>query len=74
MNNQYIHYKEQCDYCTNKGCDYEKRTRTFVETIGGIERLSRGVYGSLSFRCDYFALDKAAYDNRHLLECEEDAE
>ena len=71
MNKPYIYYKEQCDYCINKGkCDYEQRTRTFVETIGGVESLTNGVFGSLSFKCDYFYLDELAYNKDHLPECE----
>ena len=63
MSDPYIYYKKQCDYCLRKGrCDSEKRTRTFVNTIGGVESLSTGVYGSLSFRCDYFYLNQLAYD------------
>ncbi len=63
MNTKYIYYKEQCNYCINKGkCDHEKRTRTFVETIGGVERLTSGVFGSLSFKCDYFDLDQLVYN------------
>ena len=63
MSNPYIYYKQQCDYCLRKGkCDYEKKTRTFVNTIGGVETLSSGVYGSLSFKCDYFDLDQLAYN------------
>lgn len=63
MSNPYICYKQQCDYCLRKGkCDYEKKTRTFVNTISGVEALSSGVYGSLSFKCDYFDLDQLAYN------------
>lgn len=71
MSNPYIYYKEQCDYCVTKDkCSYEKRTRTFVETIGGLESLSTGIYGSLSFKCDYFVLDQLAYDRDNPPECE----
>ena len=63
MSNPYIYYKQQCDYCLRKGkCDYEKKTRAFVNTISGVEDLSNGVYGSLSFKCDYFDLDQLAYN------------
>jgi hypothetical protein len=66
MKGKYVYYKEQCNYCRNKGkCDYEKRTRTFVETIGGVERLTNGVYGSLDFKCDYFDLDQLAYNKEN---------
>ena len=62
MKKVYVYYKEQCNYCTNKGkCDYEKKTRRFVETISGVESLANGVYGSLDFKCDYFDLDEVAY-------------
>lgn len=71
MNTKYIYYKEQCNYCSNKGkCDYEKKTRTFLETIGGVERLASSVYGSLSFKCDYFDLDQLAYNKANPPECE----
>ena len=63
MSNPYIYYKQQCDYCLRKGkCDYEMKTRVFVNTISGVEALSSGVYGSLSFKCDYFDLDQLAYN------------
>ena len=63
MSKPYIYYKEQCNYCINKGkCDYEKRTRKFIETLGCIECFASGVYGCLSFKCDYFYLDQLAYD------------
>lgn len=70
MNTKYVHYKEQCDLCINKGkCDYEKRTRKFVETINGVESLSSGVFGSFSFKCDYFDLDQLAYNQKNPPEC-----
>ena len=66
MNTKYIYYQEQCNLCIRKGkCDYEKRTRLFVETIGWLEKLSSGVYGCVSFRCDYFDLDQLAYERNN---------
>jgi uncharacterized OB-fold protein len=66
MNNVYVYYKKQCDYCTNKGkCDYEKKTRTFVETISGVNSLASGVFGSLDFKCDYFDLDEMSYSKEN---------
>ena len=63
MNVKSIYYKEQCDYCINKGkCGYEKLTRTFLETLCSMEHLASGVFGSLTFKCDYFYLDELAYD------------
>ena len=65
MNKPYIYYKEQCNVCTNKGkCEYEKKTRKFIETIGGVEYLANGVFGSLSFKCDYFNLDELEYSEK----------
>ena len=62
MKKVYVCYKKQCDYCISKGkCDHEKKTRTFCETIGGVESLASGVFGSLNFKCDYFDLDDLAY-------------
>ena len=70
MKKPYIYYKEQCDYCINKGkCNYEKRTRKFVETISGVESISSGVFGRLSFNCDYFDLDQLAYNRKNPPEC-----
>lgn len=38
MNNPYIYYKEQCNYCLKKGkCDYQKKTQTFLDAINGID-------------------------------------
>lgn len=66
----YIYYKEQCDYCINNGkCDYEKRTRKFVETISGVDALTSGVFGGLDFKCDYFDLDQLVYNKRNPPEC-----
>lgn len=66
MKNVYVYYKEQCGFCTRKGnCDYEKKTRTFVETISGVDALAKGVYGRLDFKCDYFDLDEAAYNKAY---------
>ena len=63
MSKPYIYYKEQCKYCLKNGkCDYQKKTQTFLDAINGIEHLANGVYGSLSFKCDYFDLDKLAYN------------
>ena len=63
MSKPYIYYKEQCKYCLKNGkCDYQKKTQTFLEAINGIEHLANGVYGSLSFKCDYFDLDQLAYN------------
>lgn len=66
MKKPYIYYKEQCDNCTRKSkCDYEKKTRAFIETISGVEHLANGVFGRMSFECDYFDLDRVAYDISH---------
>lgn len=63
MSKPYIYYKEQCNYCLKNGkCDYQKKTQTFLDAINGIEHLANGVYGSLSFKCDYFDLDQLAYN------------
>ena len=63
MSKPYIYYKEQCKYCLKNGkCDYQKKTQTFLDAINGIEHLANGVYGSLSFKCDYFDLDQFAYN------------
>lgn len=66
MNKVYVYYKHQCNYCTNRDkCDYEKKTRKFVETISGVESLANGVYGFLDFKCDYFNLDEVTYYKDH---------
>ena len=66
MKKVYVYYKNQCDYCTNKcKCDYEKKTRKFLETISGVNSLAYGVYGSLDFKCDYFDLDEVAYSKEN---------
>ena len=58
MSKPFIYYPEQCDYCLKRGgCDYEKKTRLFLATLCGFDRLTHGVYGSLNFACDYFDLD-----------------
>ena len=63
MSKPYIYYKEQCKYCLKNGkCDYQEKTQTFLDAINGIEHLANGVYGSLSFKCDYFDLDQLAYN------------
>lgn len=63
MSKPYIYYKEQCKYCLKNGkCNYQKKTQTFLDAINGIEHLANGVYGSLSFKCDYFDLDQLAYN------------
>ena len=63
MSKPYIYYKEQCKYCLKNGkCDYQKKTQTFLDAINVIEHLANGVYGSLSFKCDYFDLDRLAYN------------
>ena len=75
MNKPFIYYPEQCDYCLKKGkCDYEKKTRLFLATLNGYERLIDGVYGNLNFACDYFDLDLLLYNKRMLGEsCKEAA-
>lgn len=63
---KYVYYKKQCDFCTCKSkCDYEKKTRTFLETISGVTSLANGVYGSLDFKCDYFNLNEEAYNKEN---------
>lgn len=70
MSKPYIYYKEQCKYCLKNGkCDYQKKTQTFIDAINGIEHLANGVYGSLSFKCDYFDLDQLAYNKDNPPEC-----
>ena len=68
MSKPFIFYPEQCDHCLKQGgCDYEKKTRLFLTTLYGFDRLTHGVYGSLNFTCDYFDLDLLLY-NRSISE------
>ena len=70
MRTPWIWYKEQCDFCLQRGkCEYEKKTRTFVNTVNGLEHLANGVYGSISFKCDYFNLDWLVYNKENPPEC-----
>ena len=69
MNKLNIYYKDQCNYCLNKSkCSYERRTRRFIDTISGIESLATGVYGCLSFNCDYFSVNQAVYTKANMTE------
>lgn len=66
MNNPYIYYKEQCNYCLNKGkCDYEAKTQAVIDIISATEKVAKDVYGTFSFKCDYFALDELAYNKNN---------
>lgn len=70
----WIYWPEQCDYCKGyifsdgKPCCKEL-TKEFFNKLRQIEHHSKGVYGSLSFKCDYFNLDDDKYNNSRYNEC-----
>lgn len=62
----WIYYPEQCSLCkgfifsNGKPCEKEK-TKEFINSLLQLEHHTKGVYGSLDFKCDYFNLDEEAY-------------
>lgn len=66
----WIYWKEQCEYCKNKeGCEYKNRVQDLIERFSKVESSSPGVYGSLSWKCDYFIVDKEEYYKKNEGEC-----
>jgi len=66
--NPYIYWKEECLYCTkSKNCKYAVDMATFKNILSDIEKIWTGkIFGSLSFKCDYFELDEAFYIENHM--------
>lgn len=60
-----IYWKEECDYCRNRGCEYEHAMRDFKDTLDTL-RPDRPLYGTLSYCCDYFVIDMDKYNASHL--------
>lgn len=64
----WIYWPEQCNFCkgyhflseNNKPCDKEKM-KEFITKLLDLEHCTKGVYGSLEFKCDYFNLDDEKY-------------
>lgn len=56
----WVYYKEQCKYCSNrKGCKYKEKVKKYIDQIESID--NKGIYGTTSFWCDYYILDKEKY-------------
>ena len=58
----WIYWVEQCKYCKNQNdCSYETKTNFFINQLKQLEQNTKGVYGTLNFKCDYFLMDDEKY-------------
>lgn len=60
----WIWRNDQCKYCKHRieGCDSWKGMQELKTAIDKIEKETKGFYGSIDFKCDYFWLDEVAYE------------
>lgn len=66
----WIYWPEQCVYCINrKDCNYKEKVNNYISKIVNIE--DKGIYGSLSWWCDYYLIDEEEYNK---LSCNETRE
>ena len=64
MNKHWIYWPDQCKYCQHIGwCKYNQNAQKYIEALKNIE--DTGVYGVLSWWCDYFMLDEKKYEAEH---------
>ena len=55
--NMWVYWKNECKVCLDRNkCSYRKDTEAYKEQISSIKPIN--VYGSLSWKCDYFILDE----------------
>lgn len=65
----WIYWKEQCEYCKNKGkCGYEEKVKKYIEDLSSVE--DKGIYGTLNFKCDYNIIDEDLYYKKNPNECQ----
>ena len=63
MNNPYIYWVRQCDFCINRR--YCEERLDAIKYIAELKKVDdRGTFGNLTWQCDYFVLDKEEY-NKH---------
>ena len=69
VENRFIYWKEQCEYCVNKiGCESIPAMTDYIHRLERIKPIGP-LWGSLEFKCDYFILDKEEYDMKNPPEC-----
>lgn len=60
MNNKYwVYWPEQCKYYINRNCDYKDKVKEYITNLNSVNNL--GVYGSLSWWCDYYIFNEEEY-------------
>lgn len=70
----FLYKKEQCEFCINrKNCVYKNDVMKFYDELGAFysrkhKESSNGIWGSVDYRCDYWNIDKKAYEEYK--ECE----
>ena len=62
MDKYWIYWPEQCKYCQHIGwCEHKQKVENYIEALKQVEDV--GVYGCLSWWCDYFMLDVKKYES-----------
>ena len=60
----WIYWKNECQMCLDRDiCPYRKQTENYKKLIASIP--NKEVYGSLSWKCDYFILDEKEYNKQN---------
>lgn len=60
MTKLWVYWPEQCKYCQNrKGCKYTQQVQGYISALQDID--DSGIYGTLSWWCDYFIVDSEKY-------------
>ena len=64
----WIYYKDQCNYCkNNQNCEYIDKAKDFMNKLEYLDKVS-GVYGTISWSCDYHVFDADKYIEENLNE------
>ena len=59
-NGHWIWWPEQCLYCQNRfSCSYKNAVNSYISALRDID--DNGIYGSLSWWCDYYVFDETPY-------------
>jgi hypothetical protein len=62
IENRFVYWKEQCEYCINKNnCESIPAMTDYIHRLERIKPIGP-LWGNLEFKCSYFILDKEEYD------------
>ena len=65
----WVWWPEQCEYCQHRQvCENKSKVKDYMKALRQVE--DTGIYGTLTWWCDYFILDDEEYWRHNLGECE----